>query len=308
VQNFTVTSSIGEGGPWNVTINVTNDVAPSGVLMTLVKTSPNAYTASCTTTIIGVATNQCRFNGLNDGIFTVTPTMPNFVFTPTSRTFTISGAYPPWQYFTAAFGHTVSGTISGPLPSGIQVVLGIGVGTVVQTATTDANGNYSFTNVPDGGYTITPQPFSGYTFLPSTTNVVVSGSDQVGMNFSTILPANYTVSGQITGAPNNNAGILLTLGGQSTFTGSGGTFSFSSVNDQTTYTLTPQLLGCTFQPPTLSVPVSGANVTGLSFIASCAGPPGPTPAQANTGSIGPAASGAIAPLHAPKPKKKKEKK
>ena len=46
---------------------------------------------------------------------------------------------------------------------GVTVVLKDANGTPVATTTTDANGNYSFPNVPAGNYTIVEQTSPGYT-------------------------------------------------------------------------------------------------------------------------------------------------
>jgi hypothetical protein len=134
--------------------------------------------------------------------------------------------------------------------------------------------------------------------VASTANVIAGANP--------VVPT-YTVSGTISGAPNNSSGIAVNLGGattQSTFTGSTGVYGFYNLVSGS-YAVTPTLAGCTFTPaPPAAVTVSGANAT-QDFTAACA-VPGPTPAAAHIGGIGPSATGAVAPLHAPKQKKPKK--
>jgi hypothetical protein len=76
--------------------------------------------------------------------------------------------------------------------------------------------------------------------------------------------ATYTVSGTVTGA----SGATMTLSGNGT-TVATTTYTFSNVANGT-YTITPSLAGYAFTPPSASVTVSGANVTGINFTAAAA--------------------------------------
>jgi hypothetical protein len=88
----------------------------------------------------------------------------------------------------------------------------------VQQVTTDNNGNYTFTAVPNGTYTITPT-ITGPTsaFYPATQSVTVSNGNLTGENFSVAL--GYTVSGTVSYAGSKTGRIYLVLGGNC---GSGG--------------------------------------------------------------------------------------
>jgi hypothetical protein len=77
--------------------------------------------------------------------------------------------------------------ISGRVTSGGSAFPGVtvtlsGVGSVM----TDANGDYSFSNVSSGTFTLTPS-FTGYTFIPPKPNVYLYGRDGIGFDFSGIL-------------------------------------------------------------------------------------------------------------------------
>jgi len=180
LQNFAGSSGGGGTGAFPITCNVSNGVAPPGVLFTI----SGDYNSTCIATQVG--TNiQCRFN-VNAGNYIITPSLAGYTFTPASRNITVTTSTPPWQQFTAAFGHNVSGTIQGIAPAGVQMQLQVSGDITVQTAITDINGNYLFSNVADGGYIIIPL-LSGYTFLPDSSTLLVSGTDVVGQNFTEIL-------------------------------------------------------------------------------------------------------------------------
>ena len=83
----------------------------------------------------------------------------------------------------------------------------------------------------------------------------------------TFLPGSvptYSVSGTVSGA----SGATMTLSGSGT-TVATTTFTFSNVANGT-YTITPSLAGYAFTPPSASVTVNGANVTGINFTAAAA--------------------------------------
>lgn len=79
----------------------------------------------------------------------------------------------------------VSGTV---MVSGAPVA-GVLVNSGPLSATTNASGQYTIDNLPNGNYTITPI-LTGFTFSP--TNVTVSGSSLIGINFTgTINPVTF---------------------------------------------------------------------------------------------------------------------
>ena len=64
--------------------------------------------------------------------------------------------------------------------------------------TTDASGNYQFTNFPSGTYTITARK-DFWAFSPSSLSVTVSSANSSGNNFARVAP--YSISGSIYGVP-----------------------------------------------------------------------------------------------------------
>jgi hypothetical protein len=83
-------------------------------------------------------------------------------------------------------------------------------GTIIQTQTTDTNGNYVFTGIPNGNYTITPS-ISGPSsmFYPASNNVTVNNAALSGVMFQVSL--GYTVSGMLNYGGSNTGIIYLAL-------------------------------------------------------------------------------------------------
>jgi alpha-tubulin suppressor-like RCC1 family protein len=81
--------------------------------------------------------------------------------------------------------YSISGqvTAGGSALSGVTITL---AGPEKRTTITDANGNYSFSDMPIGNYTLTPS-LAGYTFFLPIRNVYLDGLDAIGFNFSAIL-------------------------------------------------------------------------------------------------------------------------
>ena len=71
------------------------------------------------------------------------------------------------------------------------------------TTTTDASGNYTFTDIANNSYTIITPSKAGFTFSPTSSPQTVSGANITGVNFTvTSGPSAQTVSCPSTGATN----------------------------------------------------------------------------------------------------------
>jgi hypothetical protein len=162
-------------------------------------------------------------------------------------------------------------SISGTISNGAGATVSL-TGPTSATVTADSSGNYSFPGVLNGSYTVTPS-LSGFTFTPTASSVcVVAGNScQVtvnsasvsGVNFTGATVPTFTLSGTVTGL----AGATVTLSGSSsasTSTNPSGAYSFTVPGG--TYTVTPSMNGYIFSPPSQTVSVSNANVSGINFI------------------------------------------
>ncbi|MCX8022012.1 MAG: carboxypeptidase regulatory-like domain-containing protein [Syntrophorhabdaceae bacterium] len=90
--------------------------------------------------------------------------------------------------------YNISGRVTrftGTTQTGVQnVTLMIEGGT---SATTDANGNYTFTGLSNGTYTVTPSATGNY-FIPSSRTVTINNGNVTNVNF---VSTNYTIEGQV---------------------------------------------------------------------------------------------------------------
>lgn len=77
--------------------------------------------------------------------------------------------------------YSISGTISGPVVSGVTITLS---GAASGTTTTSASGNYSFSALSNGSYTVKPS-LAGSTFTPvSRGGIVINGASITGQDFT----------------------------------------------------------------------------------------------------------------------------
>lgn len=226
------------------------------------------------------------FINLDNGDYTVTPSLAGFIFSPSGRVVTISGADHAGLDFAATSStkptYSISGTIYGTGGSGVTITL---TGAATASTTTDVSGNYSLTGLADGSYTVKPSK-TGYTFTPSSKNVTVSGANQTGINFTATANTTptYAISGTVSGAV--SSGVTITLTGTSTgstTTDFSGNYSFSNLPNGN-YTLTASKTGYSFSP-VRSVTVNGVNITGQNF----SGTANPVPTYTIFGNV----SGAI---------------
>lgn len=172
---------------------------------------------------------------------------------------------------TPALGHSLSGTVTsggiglaGVMVSLTQAPLELG-GAAGKSTTTDSNGNYSFSGIPDGTYLITPSK-AGYSFSPAGITAEVAGADVGAQDFAAAFTG-YSVSGKVTNGSTGLAGVTINLTGaatQTTTSGSDGTYSFTGLFNGS-YLVTPGKAGCSFFPESQSFNISGADVTGLDF-------------------------------------------
>ena len=210
-----------------------------------------------TATTVTDANGNYSFNGLSDGVYTLTPSEPGILFSPASQSVTINGSHQLNVAFMSGVpSYPVSGQVTGA--PGISVVLS---GTTTQTTVADSNGNFSFPTVANGNYTVTPTS-PGYTVAPLSQSVVVNGAAVANVNFSATV-VTYSVSGTITGG----AGAVVNLVGATTTTttaDSNGNYSFANVLIGS-YSIVPSMPGVVFNPGSLTVVLNGTNIVGANF-------------------------------------------
>jgi hypothetical protein len=171
---------------------------------------------------------------------TVTPFKTGYTFTPASRTYTNIVSDQTSQNYTAtATGliYTISGNagVSGATVSYTDGIL--------QTASADNNGDYSFNVSYNWSGTVTPSK-AGYTFTPTSRTYNNVLSNQTNQNYTATAIA-YTISGNagVSGATvSYTDGILQTASADNN-----GDYSFN-VSYNWSGTATPYKVGYTFTP------------------------------------------------------------
>jgi hypothetical protein len=241
--------------------------------------SPTAGGNGATVALSGVATATTTanasgvytFTGLANGTYAVTPSHTGYTFSPASQNATVSGSNVTGINFTASVQtaptYSISGTISPTAGgSGATVVLS---GVVTASTTTDGSGNYSFTGLANGNYAVTPS-HTGYTFSPTSQSAPINGANVTGINFTATAQTapTYSITGTISPIAGGSGATVLLSGpaAATTTTNSAGTYTFTGLANGS-YTITPSNTGYTFTPPSQSVAVSSANVTGVNFTA-----------------------------------------
>jgi parallel beta-helix repeat protein len=267
-QNLAQSSETPPPNPLSISGSITPAASGSGATVTL--------GGAIETTTTADSSGNYTFSNLVNGSYTVAPSNSGVIFSPPSLEVTVNGTQVTGVNFTASGGSQSTFSVSGTIipaasASGVTVSLG---GASSASTTANSSGAYSFTGLANGSYTITVSK-SGFTFTPSSLPVTVSGANVAGENFTAtaVPPTTYTISGTITSAA-NGSGATLTLGGAASATttaNSSGAYSFTGLANGS-YTITASKSGFTFNPASLPVTVSGANVTGANFTASAVPP------------------------------------
>ncbi|MFZ5916577.1 MAG: S8 family serine peptidase [Chloroflexota bacterium] len=212
-----------------------------------------------------------RYDDLPRGSYTVTPSLADLTFSPASRDVTLADADASSVAFTAEIAETftLSGTVQSSDGNGWpDVSVSITSQHLQTTVTTDALGRFAQRGLIGDSYSIAPAA-EGHAFWPASAVVTVGDAPVSTQDFQVTA---FFVRGAVStttglGVP----GVLLTLNEvgsaapMTRTTDNNGLFSFSGVVSGT-YVLTPTLSNATFDPPTRTVTVTTANVTGMDFI------------------------------------------
>ncbi len=193
------------------------------------------------------------FRRLEEGNYTVTPTLAGYIIEPLNRTYEPLNTDQIGQDFLATAVYTISGTVTliGGTGSVTDVTLTLS-GDDSQTISPNADGAFSFTGLVDGNYTITPS-LAGYDFEPDFRLYAPLNSDQMNQNFTgTYVPPRYSISGTVLlvggTASVTDVTLALTNGAIATINPNpDGTYAFSGLLGAD-YTVTPSLAGYVFEP------------------------------------------------------------
>jgi uncharacterized repeat protein (TIGR01451 family) len=216
---------------FSITGKITNSSDGSPVVVSVKLTGP-------VNTFPSVDSNgNYEFVNIPAGQYTLTPLSNFHTFEPLSRSITITNANITDQNFVATFAPsaTVTGHVkdsNGNPLGGIQITLGF-LGSIPQVQTTDANGLYSFANVPRN-FTcfINPDPLTPYDFVPSSKILNDLATTEI-VDFVGTLQPTKVISGRVIEAINGQGigGVQVNLFQDSftagfTVTDANGNFSF----------------------------------------------------------------------------------
>jgi hypothetical protein len=180
---------------------------------------------------------------------------------------TTAQACTPFGVETVSLSGRIMDSGGNPVPN-IQVTLS---GTTNATATTGADGRYSFPNLVSGGdYTVAPTT-PGYEYTPPSRTYNDLTTDVSDADFTVVLAA--SISGYVTTQNGTQGidGITVTLSGTEsrvTVTSNGGFYSFQGLTRGGDYTVTPSGGNNTFTPPSRTYNDLQGPVTDANFIAS----------------------------------------
>jgi hypothetical protein len=172
-------------GAWQTTLSSgSSTYSVSGTVTNSAGTAISGVTVSNGST--SVSTNSSgayTFTGLNNGTYTLTPSLSGTSFSPASRSVTVNGANVTGQNFTGTSGSTtysVSGTVTTSTGAAIS---GVSISNGSTSVSTNTSGQFTFANLANGTYTLTPS-LSGYTFSPTSRSATVNGANVTGQNFT----------------------------------------------------------------------------------------------------------------------------
>jgi len=143
----------------------------------------------------------------------------------------------------------------------------------VVTVTTNADGFYQFTAVPNGYYALGAE-LPGFTFSPGKQGLRVNGAGRSANFIATNTAATFSVSGRLSNSVGEPlVGVTVNLNADTSpagvrnpvVTNSAGYYKFLSVPNGE-YAVMPSLAGTTFTPFSRNATVAGGDVSNLNFI------------------------------------------
>ncbi|HYP00024.1 MAG TPA: carboxypeptidase regulatory-like domain-containing protein, partial [Pyrinomonadaceae bacterium] len=170
--NYTISGRVSDAGSNSI----------SGVTMTLTGTASSVANATTATD----ANGNYSFSVPAGGNYIVTPSKQDYTFTPASKTFNALSANKTGENFAGTLAYTVSGTVTslgGGALSGVTVNLS---GAATGTQTTNAQGQFAFTNLAPGGtYTVTPA-LANFAFNPPSRTYGTLSASQTAATFEAV--------------------------------------------------------------------------------------------------------------------------
>jgi protocatechuate 3,4-dioxygenase beta subunit len=212
---------------------------------------------------------EYAFTNLGANTYTITPTKSGCTFAPASLSVTVPPDAPNKNF---TINCPTLSTISGRVTDAAgNPIAGVSVRTTAgYSATTDAAGDYTITDLPPNTYNISASK-TGCTFTPDVQPATVP-PNATGKNFTgNCAPSTYSIAGRVsdnTGAPLAN--VTLSDGvGHTAISDASGTYILTNLIAGT-YTITPAKSNYTFNPASSSVTVP-PNASAINFVGTPSG-------------------------------------
>ena len=275
----------------NVSATATKSVTIGGTVSYSI--SGSAGTSGATVTAGGVtatsdAANAFTLAGLAAGTYTVTPAKTGCTFSPASRSVTITSANVTGVAFTASCSGGDTQLTNGVAVTGqsvaksawkyYSIVVPSGA-TNLTLATTGATADvdiYTQSGAKPTSSSYACRPYTSSGNESCSTASPAAGTWWLGVYGyaagSFTVTGTYTVGGttySISGSV-GTSGATVTAGSASATSDASNSYTVAGLAAGT-YTVTPAKSGCTFTPASRSVTIGSANVTGITFTASCGG-------------------------------------
>lgn len=226
------------------TVDDEEDAAIEGVTVTI--------NGQSTTTL---SDGTYTISGFLAGTYTVTPSLTEHRFTPSSSSATVNesvGNATGVDFVGTNKIHSISGTVT----NAGDPLAGVDVTADSKSATTAANGTYTIDRLVAGTYTVTPT-MPEYDFAPLSTGVSVSDAVGEATNVDFVgTEKTYTISGTVTNEQDDPMeGVELSASGKSTTTGPDGTYTLGEFVAGT-YSVKPSFSEYDFTPSETNVTVN----------------------------------------------------
>ncbi|MFC1566743.1 carboxypeptidase regulatory-like domain-containing protein [bacterium] len=128
-----------------------------------------------------------EFTGLARGSYTLVPYHESYVFTPQYKFYYLTADQTNQNFYGTQSTYSISGYLKNGSSNAIVGSTVTLSGAASKTCVTNANGYYTFTNLPKDDYTITCA-YGNCTFMPAKRTYSQLNSDQVNQNFTAQQP------------------------------------------------------------------------------------------------------------------------